>query len=179
LLVEAEPFHNGPDIGRKGVDIAVEIRGKLVGVVQKAAQIELGEVVKGAFGDLMEAMADDRFRLGFQFPIFGQDLFFGGSQQAIEAPQDRERQNDFTVFVPFVGAAEEIADAPNKIGELGMDFNGHAYFPIPFFESFSFWQFGVAEEWQLFYAVVPVRQAVLIDISLEQLPPAMTGNCMN
>ena len=41
LLVKGEPFHDGPHIGRKCVDIAVEIRRQLVWIVQQPAQIEL------------------------------------------------------------------------------------------------------------------------------------------
>ena len=34
------------DVGRKAVDIAVEVRRELVGVVQQSREIELGEVVE-------------------------------------------------------------------------------------------------------------------------------------
>ena len=35
LLVEFEPLHDGADVGREAVDVAVEVRRELVRVVQQ------------------------------------------------------------------------------------------------------------------------------------------------
>ena len=51
LRAEIEPLHDGPDIGGKAVDVAVEVGGKLVGVVQQARLVQLGQVVKGVPGN--------------------------------------------------------------------------------------------------------------------------------
>lgn len=44
LSAEIEPLHDGPDVGRKAVDIAVQIRRELIGVIQQALEIELRQV---------------------------------------------------------------------------------------------------------------------------------------
>ena len=36
-----------------------------------------------------------------------------------------ERQDDLAILVPLVGAAQQIADAPDEAGDLGMGFSSH------------------------------------------------------
>ncbi len=70
-------------------------------------------------------MADDRFWLGLDQGMLLQHGWLGLGENAIEAAEHGERQDDASVFVPFVRAAEQIADAPNEIGDLGVGFGGH------------------------------------------------------
>ena len=41
-------------------------------------------------------------------------------KQTIEMTQDCKWKNHFAVFVALVGAPEQVADAPNEAGELGV-----------------------------------------------------------
>ena len=59
--------------------------------------------------------------------MFLQHRGLGRRQQAVEAAQHGERQDDLAVLVALVGAAEQIADAPDEAGELGMGFGGHGW----------------------------------------------------
>jgi len=52
---------------------------------------------------------------------------FRWREDAIETAQDGKGQNHLPIFVPFVGAAEQITDAPDEICELSMIFSGHEY----------------------------------------------------
>ena len=59
LLVEGEPLHDGADVGREAVDVAVEVGRELVGVVEQLRQVELRQVVERPPGDLLQQAADD------------------------------------------------------------------------------------------------------------------------
>ena len=68
---------------------------------------------------------DDRIRPALYRLIFVEDPRFSWREQAIEAPQHGQRQDHLAVFVPLIGAAEQVADAPDEVGELGMGFRAH------------------------------------------------------
>ena len=70
-------------------------------------------------------MADDVFALGLDGGVLLQRGSLGRRQDAIEAAQNGEGQNDLAILVPLVGAAKQIADAPDETGDLGMGFSGH------------------------------------------------------
>ena len=63
--------------------------------------------------------------LGFDGGVFLQHPCLGRSEDGVEATQHRERQDDLAILVPFVWTAEQIADAPNEAGDLGVGFGGH------------------------------------------------------
>ena len=42
----------------------------------------------------------------------------GRREEAIEAAQHGQRQDDLAVFVPLVRPPEQVADAPDEVGEL-------------------------------------------------------------
>jgi hypothetical protein len=63
--------------------------------------------------------------LGFDSGVFFQHLRLRRHQDAIETPQNGERQDDFAILVPLVGAAEQVADAPDEAGDLRVAFSGH------------------------------------------------------
>lgn len=52
--------------------------------------------------------------------MFSKHLFLGDGEDAVEAPEDGEGQYDFSVFVPFVWASEQVAYAPNEIRHLAV-----------------------------------------------------------
>ena len=69
LNVEPEPFHDRPNIRRKAVDVAVEIRRELVRVVEEARQIELREIVERHLGNLRKPVPDDILSLRLDFRV--------------------------------------------------------------------------------------------------------------
>ena len=70
---------------------------------------------------------DDVLGLGLDGPVFFEHLRLGRREQAIEPPQHRQRQNDLAILVPLVRSAEQVADAPDEVGELGMGFRAHGF----------------------------------------------------
>ena len=57
---ELEPLDDGTDVGREAVDVAVEIRRELVGVVEQAVEAALlGGLGDGEFGEVEERDAGD------------------------------------------------------------------------------------------------------------------------
>ncbi len=94
LFAELEPLHDGTDVGRKPVDVAVEIRREVVWVVKEAVEPtaffsarhrELGEVIERHFGNLGKPVPDNIFAFRFNDGMFFQHLGFRRSQNAIEA----------------------------------------------------------------------------------------------
>lgn len=81
LRAEIEALHNGADVGRKAVDVVVQIRRKLVGIVQQSVEApifrqsvegELGQVVKRRSGDAGQLESEDIFRLARKRGVFFQ-----------------------------------------------------------------------------------------------------------
>ena len=54
--------------------------------------------------------------------MFLQRRRLGRRKDAIEPPQDGERQDDLAILISLVGAAEQIANAPNEAGDLRVGF---------------------------------------------------------
>ena len=50
------------------------------------------------------------------------DFGLGGCEQAVKPPQHCEGQDHLSVFIALVWSTEEIADAPDEAGELGVGF---------------------------------------------------------
>jgi len=67
-----------------------------------------------------QAFGDYVIRFTVEIRKLCQYLVFGGCQDAVKAPEHRERQNNLAVFVALVGAAEQIADAPDERCNLFM-----------------------------------------------------------
>ena len=120
MLVESKPIDNIAHVRREFVDVAVEIRRELVRVVEQLLEIEPRKIVERAFRDLLQQTANDRFRLFLDRRIFFQHCRLRRREQAVKLAQNRQRQNDFAIFVPLVRPAQKIADAPDKIRELRM-----------------------------------------------------------
>ena len=70
-------------------------------------------------------MADDVFAPGLDRGVFLQHLGLRRRENAIESPEDSEREDDLAILVPLVWPTEQIADAPNKTRELRMRFRRH------------------------------------------------------
>ena len=63
--------------------------------------------------------------LGLDDSMFLEHGGLGRCQDAIEATEDGERKDDFAILISLVRPAEQVADAPDETGDLGMSFGGH------------------------------------------------------
>ena len=54
-----------------------------------------------------------------------ENLRFGRGEQAIEAAQHSQRQDNLAVLIALVRPSQQVADAPDEVGELGMGFGTH------------------------------------------------------
>ena len=97
----------------------------MVRVIQKPRKIQLRNVVEISSRDRAELALDDLVRLLLNLLVLLQNLSFRGRKNAIETPQHRERQYHFAVLVSLVRPSEEVADIPDKRGELLVRLNSH------------------------------------------------------
>lgn len=65
-------------------------------------------------------------RLPLQLLSLVEHSLLRGREQAVESPEDGHRQNDLAVFVPLVRPAEQVADAPDEVGDLAVGQRRHA-----------------------------------------------------
>jgi hypothetical protein len=98
---------------------------ELVRIVKKFGEIEFREAIEWPPRNFLKQATDYVLRFRLNRRMLFEDLFLGKRKQAIEAPEDGERQNDLAILVPFVWPAEQITDTPDEVGKLRMCFNGH------------------------------------------------------
>ena len=125
LHAEIEPIENVAHVPGKAVDVTVEIRTDFVRRVEKSRHIELRQVVEGELGRILKKLLHNHRRFRFYIPVRLKDLRFGRREEAIKASQNRERENHFTIFIPLVRTAQEIANAPDEVGKLTVGLGGH------------------------------------------------------
>lgn len=99
---------------------------ELIGIVEQPGEIHLREVAERTVSDLFQQAADNILGLRLDRRVFLQHLCLGGRKQAVETPQHGQRQDDFAILVTFVGAPEQVANAPDKAGELRVSFCVHS-----------------------------------------------------
>ncbi len=94
----------------------------VVGVALELLKRERGVIVEaltgGAVQEFVEGVIVEFAALAFF--VFAQNLFFGGSQHAIEAPQDGHGQHDALVLRGTVWTAQQVGDLPDEIGNFVM-----------------------------------------------------------
>lgn len=127
VLAEIEALHDLADVRREGIDVAVQIGGELVRVIQQPGEVELREVVELRAGNLAELGADDVFTLALERLVRIEHGLLGGRKNAVESPEHRQRQNDLAVLVPLVRTPEQVADAPDEISHLRVGFRRHRH----------------------------------------------------
>ena len=106
LRAKVEALHDGADVGREAVDVAVEIRCELIGVIEQSRQIELRKVVERVASDRAELVADDVLRFGLDGDVLLERRSLGRREDAIKAAQHCQRQDDFAILVPLIRATE-------------------------------------------------------------------------
>ena len=114
-LVELEALEDVPGVLREALDVVEDVRLDVGGVIQELGEVELGGVEEAvARGLLQEGVQRDvQVLLGL---CFLQDGVLGGVQDAVQAAEDGEREDHRAVLRRFVGAPQNIRDAPHQVG---------------------------------------------------------------
>jgi hypothetical protein len=119
-----EPRNLGPEVelidniaGGHGeaADVGEEVGGHILRVIEQATEGQRRGVVELLAGDSTE----DRVHVldpPRQLCRLGEDSLLGRLEDAVEASDDRERQDDLAVLGLLVVAAEEVGHAPDKGG---------------------------------------------------------------
>ncbi len=118
LRRELEPLEDVSDVGREGLDVAVEVGRDVVLIAEQLLQVQLGGVVEG----LPRLAQQEGFRVHpLRLPgrQFCQHSVLGRPQHAIEAAQHGERQNDLAVVGLLVVPAQEVGHGPEE-GRKGL-----------------------------------------------------------
>ena len=112
VIVEAEVFEDGADVGGEAADVFEEVGGDVVGIALESFEIELAGVVEALAGGFAEEGVG-----GFASPLLlgFEDLGFGGIEDAIEAAEDGHGEHDFAILGRAVGTAEGIGDVPDEV----------------------------------------------------------------
>ena len=95
VIVEAEVFEDGADVGGETADVFEEVGGDVVGIALEAFEIELAGVVEALAGGFAEEGVG-----GFASPLLLgiEDLLFGGIEDAVEAAEDGHGEHDFAIL---------------------------------------------------------------------------------
>ena len=120
LLVEPEALHDAAYVRRELADVAVEIRGELIRIVEQLLEIKFREIVKRALRNFLEQASNDCLRFLLNGGILFENRRLGWREQTVKTPENGQRQDDLAIFVPFIRPTQKIADAPNEVCELGM-----------------------------------------------------------
>lgn len=115
---EIEPLENVPHRGRERLIVGEQVLADMVLIAHELAHIEGGRVVETLPGLAQEERVgiEPRLRLVGELGEHGR---LGGLQNAVEAPEDGEREDDLAVFGLFVVAAQEVRHGPDK-GRKGL-----------------------------------------------------------
>jgi hypothetical protein len=54
LLVKREPFHDVAHVLGEAIDVRIQVRRELVGIVQELGEVKLGQIVERSSGNLFE-----------------------------------------------------------------------------------------------------------------------------
>ena len=114
LVLELEPLEH-VDVRREPGDVVDQVGPQPLRIVEQEGEVERAGVVERQPG-----LASD---LHVQRPtgiLLGQlaDLVAGGFKDAVQAPQDRERQDHPAVLVRLVHPAELVGDTPHEVAQL-------------------------------------------------------------
>lgn len=114
LVLELEPLEH-VDVGREPRDVVHQVRPQALRVLQEPGEVEGAGVVEREPG--LTFHLDVKGAAGV---LRGQrpHLVAGGFEDAVEASQDRERQDDPAVLVRLLHAAELIGDPPHEVAQL-------------------------------------------------------------
>ena len=103
----------------------------VVGVPLELLEIELAVVVEAqrvavlVLGQVVEDGVDIGNALAVQFGMALEHGFLARCQHGIETAQHRERQHHALVLRRAIGAAQQVGDRPDEVGELLEVSGGH------------------------------------------------------
>ena len=127
VILEPEALHDLAHIGRERGDVAAEVLRDLIRVVEQPREVEpRGVVERPPRGPLKQLRPDVRAVAGVLL-VGLEDRLLGLSEDAVEAPEDCEREDHLAVFVALVRTSEQVADAPDEVRQLAVRPRVHAY----------------------------------------------------
>ena len=119
LGLELEVLEDAPHVGREAADVAVEMRGYVVGIPLQALEVKRRTVVEPLVGDDVQPQVQ---RISVepvpQARVLLQHSGLGRRQHAVEAPQDSQGQHDPLILRRPVRAAQQIGDLPDQVREV-------------------------------------------------------------
>jgi hypothetical protein len=124
LLVELEALEDLADVLGEAVDVISQMAADVVRVALELVEVELAVVVEAQRGAvfILRQVVEDGVDIGDAFAAqFGVALehgFLAGRQHGVEAAQHGQRQHHALVLRRAVGAAQQIGDGPDEVGEL-------------------------------------------------------------
>jgi len=90
------------------------------GVRQQLLEVVAGGVVEGETRDLPELRVEVLELLAPQLGLLAEHLLLGTGEHAVEAAQDRERQDHVLVLAALEGIADEVRNAPQEAHDFAM-----------------------------------------------------------
>ena len=109
-------------VGGEALEVAHQVLGDVVGVALELLEVEGRAVVEALAGGLVEdavqGLAPEPAALAPL--VLGQHPGLGGREHAVEAAQHGHRQHHPLVLRRAVGAAQQVRDLPDQVGEVGV-----------------------------------------------------------
>ena len=126
VLVEPEALHDLEDVVREVPNVAAEVLRDVVRVVEQPREVEPRGVVERPPRGALELLATDVRAVAGVRSVGGEHRLLRLGEHAVEAPEHGEGEDDLAVLVALVGAAQQVADAPDEGRQLGMRPGVHA-----------------------------------------------------
>jgi len=118
-VVEVELLDHLAHVRAEALDVAPEVRGQVLVVVEELLEVEGRGVVEGVAGGLPEEGVGV-LQPVLVLPVGLQHLLLRRGQDLVDPPQHRERQDHVLVRAPLEAVADEVGDAPEEGDDLGV-----------------------------------------------------------
>jgi len=119
-VVEIEPLDHLPHVLAEARDVVAEVGGRLRRVGQKPVEVVAGGVVEGEAGGSLQLAAPVFQAAVAQLGVPRQDLLLGGSEDAVEAAEDGEREDHVLVLPALEAVADQVRDVPDEADDFGV-----------------------------------------------------------
>ncbi len=116
MFLKSEVLDDLPGAAGKTLDVVGQIGGDVVRVALELLEGVAAGVVERHSGDTAENGIDIFNLAARELLLLFKDLVFGGFQDAIKPPQDRQGQHDILILVRAVRSTNEIGNRPDEIG---------------------------------------------------------------
>src|SRR5262249_32759731 len=128
LLVELELLDDVPCGRVESGDVAAELIGDVVLVVEELVEVQLRDVVELLLRGAPERQLHVRDALLLQLACLREYLLFGRLEHAVEPTEDNEREDDLPVLRLLVVAAQDLGERPEEVGPFAE--TGHFGLPL-------------------------------------------------